>query len=262
MSDVTKISFAMKDTVLGDDLSPDNTTLPLLSEFIEQVMIFLRGSGRPNLDTIKAGIKKGSLAVVAENEAGLLDSALKDYDTVMKTHSIEDIDPARAKIIEFWQNEAKRSQSRNYQLYTGDDSSTADLKFLRIAFDTDFKKIKEIWVDVELYLYGKVYDLGGKNKPNVHIELENGNSLKIGTKATLLTGDNENRLYKDQLVRVRAKKNIKTEELEDEKLISFEYYNPVFDEDEYNKLAKKTKAAWRSVKNISSWVEDLRGSGA
>jgi hypothetical protein len=260
MSDTTKISFAVRDVVHGEELSPDNTTLPMLSDFVEQVMSFLRGSGRPDLNEVKASIKKGSLAVVAENETGLLTDAFEDYNKVMKTKSLDDIDPARARIMELWQNEARRNQNRDYRLYLGDETDTSNLDFLSISSDTDFKTKKEVWVDVEMYVYGHIYDLGGKSKPNVHIELENGKSIKIGTKATVLTGDNENRLYKDQLVRIKARQNVDTKELKDERLIAFEHYNPVFDEDEFEKIAKKTKFAWKSIDNVGSWVENLRGS--
>lgn len=261
MSDSKKISFAVKDTLLGVELSPDNTSLPLLSEFVDQVMTFLRGSGRPDLSEVKASIQKGSLAVVVENETGLLDDAFQDYDRIKRTKSLNSVDSNRARIVELWQHAANEHEDRHYQLFIeSDDISPSESESLTISHETNFKTKKEVWVDVELYLYGRIYDLGGKSKPNVHIELENGKSLKIGTKAALLTGDNENRLYRDQLVRVRARQNIDTKELKDESLVSFEHYSPVFDEDEFQKIARKTKQAWKSVPNISQWVENLRES--
>ncbi len=260
MDDSKKLSFAMKDTVLGEELTPYNLTLPLLSEFIEQVTTFLRGSNRPDLTEVKTSIKKGSLAVVAENPIGILDDAFKDYESVQRSNSLDLLDPVRAKIIERWQQDARNNQDRVYELFLGDTKS--ELPVFTISSDTDFKSKKEVWVDVELYLYGKIYDLGGKSKPNVHIELENGKSIKIGTKASILTGDSENRLYKEQLVRVKAKRNIETKELKDERLISFEHYRPEFDDEEFEKIAKKAKVAWQSVKSATGWVENMRGNSA
>lgn len=260
MDDSKKMSFAIKDTVLGNDLGPSNLTLPLLSEFIEQVTTFLRGSSRPDLGEVKTSIKKGSLAVVIENPTGILDDAFGDYETVQRSNSLDMLDPVRAKVIEHWQVEARDNEDRVYELFKGEVKT--DVSLLTISGDTDYVAKKEPWVEVELYLYGKIYDLGGKNKPNVHIELENGKSIKIGAQASILIGDKENRLYKDQLVRIKAKRNIATQELKDERLISFEHYSSVFDEDEFEKIAKKAKVAWQSVTNATEWVENLRGSGA
>ncbi len=250
----------MKDTVLGEELTPSNLTLPLLAEFIEQVTTFIRGSSRPDLTEVKTSITKGSLAVTAENPTGILDAAFKDYDSVQRNDSLDFLDPVRARIIERWQIDARNNQNRVYEMFLGDKKS--ELPVFTISSDTDYRAKKEVWVDVELYLYGKIYDLGGKSKPNVHIELENGKSIKIGTQASILTGDSENRLYKEQLVRVKAKRNIDTKELKDERLISFENYSPSFDEEEFEKIAKKATLAWQSVKSATSWVENLRGNSA
>jgi hypothetical protein len=258
MSDSKQIAFAMKDKVFGEELSPSNLTLPLLSEFVEQVITYIKGTSRPDLSEVKTVIKKGSLAVVAENEAGILNDAYEDYLLVSKKSDLDLIDPVRARIIETWQSEARKNQDRVYELYVGNE--TNDLPTLTISYDTDFKPRRETWVDVELYLYGRVYDLGGKNKPNVHIELENGSTITLGTKESVLIGDSENRLYKDQLVRVKARKNIKTGKLKDERLVSFEHYEPVFREDEFERISKKARIAWRSVVSSSLWVEKLRGN--
>lgn len=258
MKESKKISFAIKDKVLGEELTPSNLTLPLLSEFVEQVTTFLRGSGRPDLSEVKTSIKKGSLAVVVENPVGTLDDAFKDYQTIQRTKTLDFVDPVRARVVETWQKAADSSEDRIYELFFGEAKSEDTT--LTISDETDYKASQETWVDVELYLYGRIYDLGGKNKPNVHLELENGKSIRVGTKASILLDDNENRLYKDQLVRIKAKRNIATKELKDERLISFEHYDPTFDQDEYDKIAKKAQIAWQSVKNPTGWVESLRGN--
>ncbi len=209
MADSKKISFAVKDMVLGEDLSPSNLTLPILSEFIEQVATFLRGSGRPDLGEVKTNIRKGSLAVVAENPTGILDDTFKDYEWAQQNRSLERLGPVRARVIEQWQIAARNSEDRIYELFLGETKQDVSAVFT-ISNETDYKAKKEVWVDVEPYLYGKIYNLGGKSKPNVHIELENGRSIKIGTQAAQLTGDKENRLYKEQLVRKQEVQDSKT----------------------------------------------------
>lgn len=257
----TKISFTIKDTVLGDQLSPSNLTLPLLSEFIDQVSSFLRGKSRQDLIEVRTGIKSGSLAVVVENQAGALDSAFKDYIVMQQNYALENLDPVRAQIIEQWQNIAKNNTERTYELFFG-ETKVDGAPVFTISSSTNYTVRKDVWVNTELYVYGKIFDLGGKSKPNVHIELDNGKTIKIGTDTSMLIGDNTNRLYRKQLVRIKAAQNIITRELRNEQLISFEYYNPVFDQEGFDKIAKKAKVAWKSITTPTEWVDSLRGDYA
>jgi len=259
MANEIKIAFSIKDTVLGAELSPTNTTLPILSEFLNQVINFLRGDSRIDLTKIKSSVDKGSLTVTTYNELGILDKAIADYEYVSKYNSLDKIEQSRAKILHEWESAAKENESRTYKLLISDDEATS-VTAITIDKNTSFKMINNIWVNVDLYLYGRVFDLGGKLNPNVHLELENGTTIKIGALSTALSQDNENRLYKDQLVRIKAKQNINTHELKDEKLVSFEAYNPSFDEDDFNYILKKSSAAWKIVPNAISWVEQLRGN--
>lgn len=253
------ISFSMEDVILGSEINPSNFTLPMLSEFISQVTRFLRGVGRQDLGEIKTGIKNGSLTIVTEDKMGILDDAFLDYQLLQKSGDLSKLDPLRADVIEEWQRLAKvDGKNRTYKLLAGDKS--LGITSFTISSKTNYTSRKEIWVNVDLYLYGRVYDIGGKNKPNVHIELENGKSIKIDARASFLAGDKENRIYKDQLVRIKAKRNILTHELRDEQLVSFEYYNPEFNEEEFDRISRKAKVAWKSIKSASDWVENLRGN--
>jgi hypothetical protein len=258
MENNKKISFALKDTVLGEQISPSNITMPMLSDFAEQVTAFLKGSKKVDLKEVKTSIKEGSFAITVENNVGMLDEAFKDYQSALKTKSLDIIDPVRAKIIKKWQDLAKLNKDRSYELSI-DDSKISNSIFV-ISSDSEFITSKSIWVDTERYIYGRVYDLGGKSKPNVHLELSNGSTVTVGTSTKLLTGDRENRLYKDQLVRVRAKQNLVTKEFKDESLLSFENYDPHYDEEEFMNIVKQARVAWKSVKNASKWVEEMRGN--
>jgi len=259
MSSKDTLSFAMEDEVLGGALSPTNLTLPLLKDYIEQVQSFLKGSHRTDLNEVKASIVEGSLAVVADNASGVLGDAAEDYAALKNSQVIEDMDPIRARIIELWQADANKHPNRVYKLSLGDTEGNG---IIEISGKTNYVVKKDIWVNVEVYAYGTIYDLGGKSKSNVHLELDNGSTLTIETSAKVLGLDNENRLYKRQLVRIRAEQNLDSKKLRNEQLVAFEEYDPRFDEAEFEALADKVQEAWGSVKSTSSWVEELRGSNA
>lgn len=261
MDDIKELSFSVNDELLGEQLSPENISLPLLVEFAEQVSAFLRGSSKTDLKSIKASIKSGSFALEVQAPTAILEPAIRDYQSIRERKNLYDIDPVRAQIVENWQSLAIKHDGRIYKLFL-DSTDTPENKPLVISSDTSYESQKEIWGDVELYTYGRVYDLGGKNQPNVHLQLTDGKSLRVQANIDTLAGDRINRLYSKQLVRVKAQQNLTTKEYRNETLVSFEKYDPHYDEDEFQALVKQGRLAWKSVKNATEWVENLRGNYA
>lgn len=255
------LSFKLKDKVLGSDVSLDNLSLPLLAEYTEDVAQFLKGHERRlDLTSIKTSVKSGSLVLAVENEAGVLDDALDDYKHIAEG-DLSAVDEARASIIEKWQQEVYRYPDRLYELIQDvvEDNKPSS-SVITISKDTDYKKPQDVWVTVEKYVYGRIFDLGGKNVANVHLDLDTGTTIKVGAETKLLVEDKTNRLYRNQLVRISAEQNIRTKKLRNEKLISFENYSPHFDEDEFASFTEKGTVAWKSVSDPSQWIEELRGN--
>lgn len=254
------LSFRLKDTVLGTEISLQNMSLPILSEYADQVARFLRGAQKIDPKNIRTAIKDGSLVLEAENEAGILESVFEDYRIALEERDLGLMDEVRAIVIEEWQTEAMKHPDREYELILGSRDKPEEASIITINKSSDYKIPAEIWVPVEKYLYGRIYDLGGKNVANIHIELENGSSITVGTEAKTLVEDKTNRLYKNQLVRIGAEENIRTKKLRNEHLISFENYDPCFNDEEHEEFVSKGTAAWASVLDPSAWVEELRGN--
>ncbi len=258
MENELEISFSIKDTLLNEELAPDNLNLPALNEFSNQVIRFLRGTKGHDLTQVKASIEPGSLRLRVRDEERVLQDVFSDYTQGVVSGNLDEIDPVRASVIELWQQQAKASISRSYELSTGPSNNVGMV--VRISAETNFHKQKSLIVEVEEYVYGQIFDMGGKSKPNVHIELDNGKTLTVGSETSQLTEDRTNRLYSKQLIRITAKKNLKTNELQDEKLIAFENYSPHFDEDEFQAIVRKGRIAWRSISDPNAWLEELRGN--
>lgn len=261
MDDMKELSFSINDELLGEQLSPDNISLPLLVEFAEQVSTFLRGSSKTDLKNIRASIKTGSFALEVEAPTQLLDPAIHDYQSIREHKNLTDVDPARARVIEVWQSLAVKNDGRVYKLFVDSDDANR-VKPLVISSDTTYAAQKELWANVELYTYGSVFDLGGKSQPNVHLQLTDGRSVRVQANIDTLAADRVNRLYSKQLVRIGAQQNLQTGEYRDETLISFEDYNPHYDEDEFQAIVRQGRLAWKNVKSATEWVENLRGNYA
>lgn len=254
--------FSIDDTLLDEKIGLDNVSLPILKDLIEQFSAFIKGDNSVNLNEVKIEIKPGSVALVAEHSP-LTESAVADYRTFKQSGDLSHISPIRAKVIASLQEKARKNPDRLYTISDETTKTSIKSNSVEISSETDFRVVhKDQWIDTETYLHGRVYDMGGKSKSNVHLTLSNGTSIKLGAEESLLADDSENRLYKDQLVRIKAQRNLRTKELRNERLVNFEYYEPSFDEIEFNNQVAKTKQAWQDVPDIVSWVEELRGNHA
>lgn len=255
----TELQFAIDDKLLGEDVSPTNISLPMLEEFIQQVTAFVKGSGKINLKNIHTEIRQGSFAIAVVDEIGELEEAKRDYLAAANNTDLSSIDPSRREVLIQWQRNALKNVDRKYKLLSiADDKKVSDVSLV-IDSESKFHFHQVVWADVEQYIYGRVYDLGGKTKSNVHLLLEDGSTLKAEADASLLVGDKVNRIYRNQLVRVKARQNIDTKEVSDYQLVSYEKYSDEFNKEAFDEFVDNGTRAWSQVDNPVAWLENLRG---
>lgn len=145
--------------------------------------------------------------------------------------------------------------------FVSDSDTLNESRGISFTNKTDYKTSRtDQWAKTEILMYGKVVDMGGKTKTNVHIVLDNDDTIVLDADSQKIAEDNENRLYKDQLVKVFAEQNLETKKLRNESLLEFVKYNPHFDEDEFNRISKEVEHSWADVPDIVTWVEETRGN--
>jgi hypothetical protein len=254
MNPVNQLSFAISDRINNVEVGPKHVPLAVLGEFQKDVSDFLRGSTR-DVDPMDVliSLEAGSLALVA---SGLLSASTlwSDLDTLERSRSLGSIDPKRASIMERWQANARQNPERRYLVSNGSGRA-----YIVIDSTSEFRKAENAWVHVEKYLHGKVVDMGGKTKANVHLELENGATIRISSSQELLAIGDQNRLYREALLHVTAEENLLTGELRNMRLIGFETHHPRYDEVEFNNMVKDGTRAWEDISDPESWIEMLRG---
>ena len=175
---------------------------------------------------------------------------------LQRQDSLGEIDPKRAEVLAKWQSRSKGCPDLRY----GIRLRGLAIKAIELSTATDYR-IGEIvpWVKVEKYLFGTVVDMGGAQKVNVHIRLNDGQVMIVGTNQGYLKGQQENRLYHKVLLRVEADQHIRTGQLRDLRLLSFENYEPRYDEEALDRFAEKGRRAWADVQDAAGWVRQLRG---
>ena len=261
--ETAKFQFSLQDQRMGKEISLENVDLGVLSDFAKQVQSFLKGEENLDLENVEVKLTSGSTVFQVEAPEAMAGSLIRDLDHIAKDDDLSGVDPKRAKIVKDWQgSKAVREGRRSYglkKIARGPDKrqSTSEAK---ISKDSTYR-LPQTLVDVELYLKGQIETMGGKSDPNIHMTLETGESLIIDAGRELLRDEEHNPLYKDRMVRVKAKKNTKTQALKDAEVVSFEpppsgKNNP----DKYDQLAKKGAVAWGGVPSASKWVEEMRGN--
>ncbi|WP_099368057.1 hypothetical protein [Sphingobacterium sp. 1.A.4] len=173
---------------------------------------------------------------------------------INKRDSIDFLDYKRQEIIDKFQRTAIKNG-----LTIEFNSSINQNPTLIIDNKTDFQLFIPKFFESEFYLYGEIYQEGGK-KPNIHITTsEYGNLAISATKQQIVDG--EKKAYKPYGVKVRGKKSLEDGKIYDLNLIEFVAYQPVFDQTLLERAIKNASKNLQKIKNLDKWIENLKTDG-
>lgn len=260
MSDKYEIEFVLRDKVEGVEITPATIGLARFNEFNQQVEAFIAGSERLQADEVQVLISEGSYKLTALLSTVLLVNLEPDLRVLQREDSLGEIDVKRAAVVEKWQARSKARQELSYAIRPIGGS----LRPVELSMATDYRVGEVVpWVKVEKYLFGTVMDMGGVNKANVHIKLDDsGQLVRIGSSQGYLKEHSNDRLYNKVLVRVEADQHFRTGELRNLRLLSFEDYVPKYDEAALDRFAETGRLIWADVPDAAGWVHQLRGGVA
>lgn len=257
MNKEPQIEFVLRDKVDGVEITHATIGLSRFNEFNQQVATFIAGSQGLRLDKVHVRVGEGSYKLTAILTSLVVAALEPDLQTLQRQDSLGEIDPKRAEVVAKWQARSKGSPDLRYAIRPHGLAA----KPIELSPATDYR-IGEIvpWVKVEKYLFGTAVDMGGVQKANVHIRLEDsGQIVHVGTNQGYLKDQQENRLYHKVLVRVEADQHVRTGQLRNLRLLSFEDYQPGYDEAALDRFAEKGRQAWADVPDAAEWVRQLRG---
>ncbi len=145
---------------------------------------------------------------------------------------------------------------RSISLTTSESNSE-----LKITPETKYDHYDDgAWTDTEFFFYGEIVDAGGKNSPNIHLDVPEKGVLTISTSKQVLSEQQENLLYKTVGVHARGKRNIISGDIEvgSLSLIKLIDYAPAWDENYINGLVAKGSKTWREI-DPDIWLNEVRG---
>lgn len=249
------LTFSLTDESSGYEATPERVRLAVLTDFTADVSVLLRGSHREvDPGELDVSVRSGSVAIHTTPIA-LAPTLFRDLRFLIESELLDSIDAKRREVVERWQKAARQMRGIAYKI-----SAPFLPQPLIIDGKTDFRADDaDQWVMVERYVRGEIQDLGGAKKSNAHVRLPDGTLLSVATERKVLKDDTQNRLYKQAMLRIRARYNVLTRELRDAQLIEFVEYAPRFDEAEMERLTRRGAQAWKDVAGATAWVDELRG---
>ena len=169
-------------------------------------------------------------------------------------NNLDFLDYKRQTIIDRFQ---KIANKEGYKIELG--NSLNPEANLAIDSSTSFEMKSPEYVESEFYIYGEIYQEGGKT-PNLHITSKKYGNLTIAaTKEQIMEG--EKRTYKLYGVKVRGKKSYEDDQVFDLQLIEFLHHDPVFNKSLLDKVIGKASKNLSKITNVDSWIENLRAEG-
>ncbi len=254
----SQIEFVLRGKLEGVEITPSTISLSRFNEFNQQVEAFISGSEKIKLDEVKVSVEPGSYLLRTALPLMVMASLESDLKRLQREDSLGEVDPKRAEVIAKWQARSKANADLSHVIRPVDGKT---LKPIELNVHTDYRMGEIVpWVKVEKYLFGTVMNMGGVQKANVHIRLDDsGQVVRIDTNQGYLKEHSNDRLYQKVLVRVEAEQHFRTGDLRNLRMLAFEDYAPVYDEAALDRFAAAGRAAWADVPDAAQWVHELRG---
>lgn len=237
-------------------LRPKDIDINEIKDFISDIESFLypHRKEKQNRPHISYDIQEGS----ARHKFFLPISAVLFFNAltteISKRKSIDFLEYKRQAIIDKFQKKALRE---NYILEF--NNSISEGSSLTIDYSTSYQMLAPSFYESEFYIYGEIYQEGGKN-PNLHISTKKYGNLTISaTKEQIMDG--EKKTYKPFGIKVRGKKSLEDESLTELELIEFIQYQPSFNESLLKKVIAKASENLGKITNVDAWIDNLKTEG-
>lgn len=196
---------------------------------------------------------EGSIVHNFKTDATIIASIVSALALISASGNLNGI---QQNIIKPVQSLQKMVKKRDFEVEFSTDKKPSILK---ISKSTNYELINEVWVDVEMYFYGQITDLGGKNSSNIHLDTSEYGTVVIDTPKSELESFKENILYKTVGIRAIVKQNLINFEINRSKIkfCSIEPYNSEYS-NTYIENLLSVKSGWSEIENPNDWLRNYR----
>ncbi|MFZ1331085.1 MAG: hypothetical protein WAR83_02785 [Flavobacteriales bacterium] len=237
------------------DLKPTEFDIRELRGLLDEVEVLLFPNDRRERPVISYEVAGGSVRNLFRTGVQSIASLGAVIGLVNTQRTLDILEPRTAKAFETIQQWAIE-KDYVFTLTT----STDPVVELRVDRSTAYFRTEATLVETELYLYGKVTDAGGKEKPNIHLQVEGQGIFTIDADESFLAALEHNILYHQLGIRAIGRQNVHTGEIErgSLKLIELIDYDQRFEENYLAKLQAKAKG-WLKDIDPDQYLNDVGG---
>ena len=239
----------------ANDLKPTAFDIRELRGLLDEVEVLLFPNDRRERPVISYRVEEGSVRNIFQTGLQSIASLGAVLGLVNSQRTLDILEPRTAKAFEAIQQWAIE---KDY-VFTLTTSTSPETE-LRVDRSTAFFRSEAIVVETEVYLYGKVTDAGGKESPNIHLQVEGQGIFKIDTEESFLAGLEQNILYHQLGIRALGRQNVQTGAIErgSLKLLQLIDYDQRYEEDYLARLQSKAKG-WLKDIDPDQYLNDVRG---
>lgn len=239
------------------ELAPDNYDIREIIAILENAENLLFPNEKRERPTISYKLEQGSVRHIFKTSIQYIIGFNAVIGQVSQTKNIDFLDLPTAKAIENIQEIATK-KDYSFTISTSVDNSNK----IEIDRSTNFHRSESLWVDAELYIYGKLTNAGGKERANIHIYTEELGTVRVETPISFLEEYEANLLYKVFGIRAVGKQHSETGEIDKStlKFLELVEYEQSYDEKYLKSLREMAKKSWLGKIDSGKWLREIRGS--
>jgi hypothetical protein len=249
------ISIILTGKTSQGNLNPKDIDIAETKEFLSDVetLLFPTKAEKEERPKVSYEVQEGSvknLFFIPAANVIMLTALLSEVNIQGNTDLLQ---PKAAAIIDKWQKKSYAT-GREYSF----TSSVNEHHFFTINKDTKFIAPQADWVNINLYVYGEIFEEGGLNSSNLHILTNRYGKLTVNaTKEQLTSG--ANKLYNIYGLWVKGKQHVMNGSLKDLLLIDFLTHQLNYDELALNSQIERASQSWSKINNKDAWLTEVRG---
>lgn len=236
-------------------MMPEQYDIRDLRELLEEVEVLLFPNDRRTRPVISYEVQEGSVRNIFRTGVQAIAQTGAILSLVAAANSLDVLEPRTAKAIETLQRRAQQSDLA-FTLRTSMSPGTE----LRIDRNTHYIRSEASSVETEVYLYGRVVDAGGKERPNIHLQVNGQGTYLISASEEQIKGRADNYLYRTMGVRAVGRQDLQTGAIEKGslKLLELIDFKESFEEN-YLKGLQAKASSWLKDIDPDQYLNDVRG---
>jgi hypothetical protein len=237
-------------------ITPDNYDIKEIRTVLDEIENLIFPTEKKERPIISYQISEGSVKHIFKTSIQYIIGFNALLGQIDQSKSVDFLDYSTATAIEHFQFLAVKN---DYEVLIS--TSLENANSVKIDKSTNLYLTQPLWLNAEFYFYGKITNMGGKDKANIHLVTDDLGTLIIQTPKEEIEKIENNPLYKTFGIRATGAQHSETGEIDKSslKFLDLIPYQPKYDQAYLTKLRERASENWLIHIDPDKWLSDLRG---